>query len=134
MTAGLTGNQLTLTTSNFGSSAQIAIGAGDALTALGFSGTETGTGTDVAGYFEVNGIQESATGAGQLLTGNTGNANTSGLAADVDLTPGAGRHGNPGQRHGHTGGFASALSGVLNNILDPSTGQADSSINNNFTN
>ena len=64
VTAGLTGNQLTLTTSNFGSSAQIAIGAGDALTALGFSGTETGTGTDVAGYFEVNGIQESARGPG----------------------------------------------------------------------
>ncbi len=130
VTVGLTGNQLTVTTSNYGSAAQIAIGGGDALTALGFSGTETGAGTDVAGNFVVNGVTENATGVGQVLTGNSGNANTNGLAVAVNLTPaevGTGTQANITV----TQGLASALTSVLNNILDPSTGQL-TSINNNY--
>lgn len=81
------GDQLVVTTEIYGSAAKATIGTGTALADLGFAGTETDIGLDVAGQFVVNGEVEAATGTGQVLSGNSGNANTSGLQLLVTLTP-----------------------------------------------
>ena len=102
VTVSVSGSQLSITTNNFGSAAQIAIGTGTAIGSggpLGFGGTESDTGTDVAGTFNVNGLTENATGQGQLLTGNSGNANTANLAVTVTLTGRPSRHGHQCRSH-----------------------------------
>jgi flagellar hook-associated protein 2 len=125
VTVGVNSNQLVIGTDSYGSASQIAIGTGTAIGSLGplgFDGTETGTGTDVAGSFTVNGATESATGDGQLLTGNSGNANTAGLAVTVGLTSaqvGTGTSANLTVSRG----VASQLSAALDSLLAPNTGQ-----------
>jgi flagellar hook-associated protein 2 len=65
----------------------------------------------------VNGIVEQATGTGQFLTGNTGNANTAGLEVQSTLTA-------PGTASLTVSqGLANQLSQVLTQYLNPSTGQ-----------
>ena len=77
-------NNLVITSNTYGSAFQDhgVVGIGG-LSALGYTGSETSAGTDVAGSFVVNGVTESATGVGQILTGNSTNANTSGLEVVV---------------------------------------------------
>ncbi len=123
VSVGLTaGNQLAITSGTFGSSSHVAIGTGTALTALGFSGSEAGQGKDVAGNFVVNGVVEAATGSGQILIGNSGNTNTSGLEVSVALTSaqvGSGTTSNLTV----SSGIAAQLNNVLNTLLDPVSGQ-----------
>src|SRR5262249_51830914 len=59
-TVALSGTKLTITSASYGSNSKVTIGTGPALTPLGFAGTETGNGTDVAGNFLVNGAVEPA--------------------------------------------------------------------------
>jgi flagellar hook-associated protein 2 len=122
ISVGLQGNQLTFTSNSYGSNSQVAVGNGSANAPLGLAGTETATGTDVAGDFLVNGKVEAATGNGQYLVGNGGNANTAALQVHVTLNPaqvGAGAQANLMV----TRGFASSLASVLNNLTDPQTGR-----------
>jgi flagellar hook-associated protein 2 len=82
-----TGGVLTLTSSTYGSSSSVKLGAAtadSAFAALGLASAASTEGEDVAGT--ING--ESATGIGQILTGDTGNATSDGLALLVELTPG----------------------------------------------
>src|SRR5262249_19125690 len=76
ISVGLTNNKLTFTSARYGSASQVAFGSGNANAALGLTGAESDNGVDVAGSFLVNGVAEKATGNGQFLLGNTGNANT----------------------------------------------------------
>jgi flagellar hook-associated protein 2 len=122
VTVGVTGNQLTITSNTYGSSSQVAIGSGTALAVLGFSGSETGAGRDVAGSFVVNGVAEPAQGSGQFLTGRSGNANTDGLQIRVALSAaqvGSGLSANLTV----TRGVASQLGVALDSLLDPVTGR-----------
>ncbi len=83
--ASLSGDQLQLSTGAFGRDARIVLGSGTAWSALGWTGTESSQGTDVAGYFQVAGQRENAVGRGQILTGSTSNANTADLQLRVKL-------------------------------------------------
>ena len=118
-------NQLVITSGTYGSQSQVTIGSGSALSVLGFSGTETDSGTNVAGNFVVNGVSEAATGNGQVLTGNSGNANTAGLEILVSLTPSQ-IQASPEATVTVTNGIASQLSTLLNNLTDPVTGRITS--------
>lgn len=114
--------KLVLTSQSYGSSSQVSIGSGDALAALGFSGGESGTGQDVAGSFFVNGVSEAATGKGQILTGNSTNTNTAGLVVSSSLTP-AQVASTPEGSVTVTQGIGAQIGNVLNQMLDPVSGQ-----------
>jgi flagellar hook-associated protein 2 len=74
-------------------------------------------GQDVAGSFMVNGVTEAATGSGQVLKGNAGNAHTDGLQLLVTMNaPGSGNL-------TVTRGVASQLEQVINRFLDPVNGR-----------
>jgi len=83
----LSGDQLQLSTGTFGRDTQILLAAGSAWSALGWTGTESSQGTDVAGYFQVAGQRENAVGRGQILTGSPTNAHTADLQLRVSLGP-----------------------------------------------
>jgi flagellar hook-associated protein 2 len=115
-------NNLTITSSNYGSQATLGVLNGTALATLGFTGAANATGTDVAGSFTVNGNTEPATGSGQFLTGNTGNANTAGLELNVSLTSaqvGAGIQAPVTVSNG----IAAQLSNLLSALSNPATGR-----------
>lgn len=80
-----TGGRLVFTSSNYGSSSTVQLGEApdsSAFAALGLTGATSIAGLDVAGT--ING--ESASGSGQILTGDSGNATSDGLALLVTLT------------------------------------------------
>ncbi len=123
-------NKLSFTSQIYGSQSQVHIGTGTALSALGLAGTESATGQDVAGYFVVNGVHEAATGSGQFLNGNSGNAHTQDLQVRVTLTPA--QVGTQAQVNLTVSrGIASQLNQVLNRYLDPTTGRLKS-VNDDF--
>lgn len=123
-------NKLSFMSQVYGSQSKVSIGTGTALGTLGLAGTESATGQDVAGYFVVNGVHEAATGSGQLLSGNSGNAHTQDLQVRVTLTPA--QVGTQAQVNlTVTRGVASQLNQVLNRYLDPVTGRLKS-VNDNF--
>lgn len=86
VSVGLDGSNLKITTASYGSTTNINIISGSALSDLGFTAGQTATGKDVRGSFVVNGTTEAATGRGQILSGNTLNENTDGLLTRVTLT------------------------------------------------
>lgn len=123
ITASVNGSgHLILTSQSYGSTSTVALGSGDALTSLGFTGTESGTGQDVAGSFLVNGVSEPASGNGQVLTGDSTNANTAGLVVNSSLTP-AQITSTPEASITITQGIAAQVGNVLNQMLDPINGQ-----------
>jgi flagellar hook-associated protein 2 len=130
VTVGLQNNQLTFTTANYGQGAKVGISAASF---LGFGGPASANGQDVAGSFLVNGTPEAATGSGQLLTGNSGNANTTGLAVNVTLLPSqiSPTPTTPVANVSVTQGVAAQLATALNGLLDPTTGQLQT-IDQNF--
>lgn len=92
---GLNGDQLTLSTSRYGSSSTIDVGSSSANAVLGFA-TGLRSGQDVAGT--ING--QAATGTGQILTGNEGDgkglslivtANAPVASATVNVSVGLGQ-------------------------------------------
>lgn len=112
--------RLRITGSQYGSANSIQIGTGSAVGSgkpLGFLGTESGAGTNVAGNFVVNGQTEAASGIGQVLAGSTGNKNTDGLQVLVTSA-------NPTTANLNvTAGVATNLNTVLNKYLDPVNGR-----------
>lgn len=84
----LSADQLQLSTGTFGRDARIVLESGTAWSDLGWSGTESSQGTDVAGYFQVDGQHENAVGRGQILTGASANTHTADLQLRVTLGPG----------------------------------------------
>lgn len=114
----LVSGQLRITSAKYGSASSVEVVAGGtALSALGFTGGEKASGTDVVGSFTVGGKTEAATGSGQLLLGSSGNANTDGLQVLVTAA------GPVTADLGVTQGIASRLGAVLNKYMDPVNGR-----------
>ncbi|MBL8849703.1 MAG: flagellar filament capping protein FliD [Planctomycetaceae bacterium] len=119
---GLTANALRITSEAYGATSQISSLAGTALAALGFSGSESDNGVDVAGTFIINGETETAIGRGRVLTGDSENENTADLQVRVSLTASqivAGQEASLTV----TRGVASRLDQVLGTLLDSTTGR-----------
>ncbi len=115
-------NDLVLTSNNYGSSSSVVAGSGDALNSLGLTSGQSGAGTDVAGSFLADGKTEPASGSGQTLTGNSTNAITADLVVASTLTPSQ-ITSTPEGYVTITQGIAAQLGNVLNQMLDPVTGQ-----------
>ena len=79
-TATLSSGKIVLASASYGTASSVSTLAGSGLAALGFAGSESGSGTNVAGSFTLNGTNYTATGAGQVLTGVAGSA-----AADLKI-------------------------------------------------
>ena len=122
VSVSLSGQKLVVTSERFGTASEATVVSGTALSALGFAGTETDHGQDVAGQFLVNGVAEDATGIGRILTGSTTNANTADLAVQVTLTSSQLQVGTEATL-AVTHGLASRLDNLLENILDPVSGR-----------
>lgn len=116
------GTALTITSRAYGSSSEVRLGtqtANSATTALGLASGTAIAGVDVAGT--LNG--EAATGRGQLLTGNSGNATTDGLAVLVTLTAAQLDPGGPEATVTVTEGLARDLRDEITQLTDPVNGR-----------
>ncbi|MBI5016510.1 MAG: flagellar filament capping protein FliD [Deltaproteobacteria bacterium] len=109
---------LTITSARYGSSSKIELIGGSGLTTLKLSGVAASTGQNVAGT--ING--EPATGTGQILKGNSGNAKTDGLQLLVELDGGLGA--GPESTVTVTKGIFSRFDEYLSNLTDPLSGVA----------
>ncbi|HSH71174.1 MAG TPA: flagellar filament capping protein FliD, partial [Deferrisomatales bacterium] len=108
------GGALQLTSNRYGSASMVTFTGGSALAGLNLAAATATTGTDVAGT--ING--EAATGTGQILKGNAGNANTDGLQVLVQLDA-------PGTATlTVTKGVFSRFDEYLTDLTDPFTGAA----------
>jgi flagellar hook-associated protein 2 len=117
----LEGSSLEITSESYGLSSNISGITGSAITSLGFDGSESDSGTDVAGSFIVDGVVETATGSGRILVGDLDNANTADLQVRVTLDSSqvvSGEEGNLVVSRGVT----SRLDQYLNDFLDPENG------------
>ena len=123
MSVAVKNNALVINSASYGSASKVNTLSGNALSALGFTGSETSTGTDVAGSFIVNGVTETAKGVGQILTGNSDNTNTADLVVVVSLTASQIASGGTDSTLAVTRGLASALDDSLKTLLDPVDGQ-----------
>lgn len=123
VTVSLNSGKLAITSGRFGTASTISADSGSALSALGFAGGESSTGIDVAGSYVVDGVTETATGVGQILTGNSTNSNTAGLSTVVTLTPSQILPGGNDSTLTVTRGVAANLEGLLKGMTDPVTGQ-----------
>jgi flagellar hook-associated protein 2 len=118
----LEGGALRITTNEYGSASSLNMVGGSALAVLGFTAGQGDVGKNVAGKFIINGVEETATGTGQILSASSGNAKTDGLQVRVTLTQSqvvAGPEGSVTL----TRGLASQLDQVLNKFLDPTSGR-----------
>ncbi len=123
VTVQLAGNNLQISSNSYGSISRVSIDAGGtALATLGFAGSESAQGQDVAGNFVVNGVVESAVGRGQFLEGASGNANTADLQVQVTATPAQVQAGLTGTVT-VSRGIASQLDAALTGMVTPVTGQ-----------
>jgi flagellar hook-associated protein 2 len=122
VSVSLNGSNLSITSNSYGSSSQVKIGTGTALAALGFAGTESGQGQDVAGNFQLNGVTEGARGSGQFLQGLPTDADAADLMVRVTLT-GSQIPNGPAANLTVTRGIASQLNAALQQMLDPATGR-----------
>ena len=131
LTVSLSGQTISLTSNRYGSASELTLVSGSALGELGFIGGETNLGQNVAGHFIVNGNIETATGLGQILTGQSTNANTADLAIQVTLTDSQVVPGVDGTLS-VTHGLASQLNSALESMLDPLSGRLQN-ISSRFT-
>ena len=82
----LDGGMLKIESQNYGVESKVSDMAGSAISALGFDGTETATGSDAAGSLMLDGRGYTLTGTGQTLRGETG-TKSEGLALKYTGTP-----------------------------------------------
>jgi flagellar hook-associated protein 2 len=122
ISVSLASQHLVMTSGRYGSTSEVSVLSGTALAALGFNGTETDVGLDVAGSFIVNGLTEAATGTGQILKGDSGNANTADLNVVVSLTSSQVQAGVDATLS-VSRGVASRFDGLLQDLLDPVSGR-----------
>ena len=115
---GVSGGKLVVTSNTYGASSRVSGATGTALSALGLSGSESGTGTDVAGTLLVNGKSITATGTGQTLSGPTGSA-AEGLSLRYTGSP-AQALATPTMTLNLSQGIASKLQQLSTDLLDSS--------------
>lgn len=118
VTVSVSSGKLVITSNNYGSASRLSGATGTALSALGLSGSETGTGTDVAGSFLVNGQSIAASGSGQTLSGRSGTA-AEGLSLRYTGTPSQALA-TPTMTLKLSQGIASKLQQLATNLLDSS--------------
>ncbi len=122
VSVSLSSQRLSITSSRYGAASEATVVSGTALASLGFAGTETDRGLDVAGTFLVNSVTETATGSGNILTGDSTNANTSGVALVVSLSTSQVQAGVDATLS-ITRGIASRLDSLMQDMLDPVSGR-----------
>lgn len=125
VTVGVDGGNLRVTTTAYGASAKVTFTSGSALGDLGFTAGQTAAGQDVAGSFKVNGVTETATGSGRILSGRSGNANTDGLQLNVTLAEGQ-LNADPNVAEAQltiTRGLATELDNTITRFVDGATGR-----------
>jgi len=118
---GISGGALQLTSAAYGTSSNITVVGGNAVTDLGLTNGQTDNGRDVVGNFIVNGKTEVAVGRGRILSGDADNENTADLQLSITLTPAqvvAGAEGTITVSRG----LASSLDQALGKILNTETG------------
>ncbi|MFT5301330.1 MAG: flagellar hook-associated protein 2 [Mariniblastus sp.] len=121
VTVSLQGDALEITSESYGQSSNLSNISGSAISAMGFDGSESGEGKDVAGSFIVNGVVETATGSGRVLIGDSENDTTGDLQVRVTLDPsdvGAGIE----SELSVTRGITSSLDKYFSEVLDPDSG------------
>ena len=121
VSVGLSSDALTITSDAYGTTSKVKITTGTAVSDLGFTDGTEDTGRDVAGTFIVNGETESATGRGQLLSGNTDNEYTADLQLRVKVAPSDIVAGSEADLT-LTRGIAATVDSILNDLLDPVDG------------
>ncbi|MEL7497664.1 MAG: flagellar filament capping protein FliD [Planctomycetota bacterium] len=113
--------KLELTSQRYGLSSEISNIAGSAIATLGFTGSESGQGKDVAGSYIVDGEIETATGSGRVLMGDADNANTADLQLRILLDPSQVSDGVEANLS-VTRGITSKLDQYFGDIVDPDVG------------
>ena len=115
------GDALTITSQSYGNSSEISSLSGSAISDLGFDGSETGQGKDVAGSFIVDGVVETATGSGRILVGDSDNENTADLQIRVTFDS---SQVGPGVEAELvvSRGITSQIDKYFSDLLDPDTG------------
>jgi flagellar hook-associated protein 2 len=116
VTVALNAGNLVISSKSFGTASKIAAPSGSALAALGYTGSETGTGSDVAGNFVRNSVTYTATGAGQVLTASAGSA-AEGIKIQYTGTP-AQLAANGSVTLNYAEGYASTLYKFASSVLD----------------
>jgi len=122
VTVSVDDGKLRISSQSYGTNSKLEQLSGSALTALGFTGSETDTGVDVVGKFIVDGKFETAKGTGRLLIGDSSNAKTADLQVRISLTSAqvvAGAEASVSV----TRGVTSELEQYLARVLDPTKGQ-----------
>ncbi len=122
ISATLDGDQLKITSDSYGNSSSLLLSGGTALASLGFVSGAAEVGRDVAGTFIVDGVVESAVGSGQLLSGNSENANTADLQLRITLQESQVTAGVEGELT-VTQGLGATLDKILDGFLDPIDGR-----------
>lgn len=117
----LEGSSLEITSQSYGLSSKVSGFSGTATSILGFDGSESDSGVDVAGSFIVDGVVEAATGSGRVLVGDIDNENTADLQVRVTLDPSQVDGGVEGEIV-ISRGVTSRLDQYLNGFLDPDKG------------
>ncbi len=121
VSVSLESGALEITSARYGLSSEVSTVSGSALTALGFTGSESGTGRDVAGSFIVDGVIEAATGSGRILIGDSDNANTADVQIKVTLDSSQVSGGVEGLLT-VSRGISSRMDKYFGDILDPDAG------------
>ena len=115
-TVTLASGKTLITSSSYGAAATVSGAAGTALAALGFDGSESGAGIDVAGSFSLGAAPIAATGSGQLLTGIAG---TAAAGLKVQYTGNAAQvAASPATTLNFSRGFAARLAQLATDALD----------------
>lgn len=122
-TVSVASGRLIITSARYGAASSVATVAGSAAGAAGFNSTEIGSGADVAGSFELNGVQSVATGIGQLLSGAADSA-AEGLQVKYTGTA-AQLTGSSSATLNYSEGYAGRLERAARNFLN-TDGPADS--------
>jgi flagellar hook-associated protein 2 len=122
---GLSGGALQVTSASYGTSSEVTIAGGNAVSVLGFTSGQTNTGRDVVGSFRVDGQTEVAVGRGRLLTGDPQNNNTADLQVQVTLSSTQVVSGAEG-RVTVSRGLASSLDQLLGQLLNTDQGLLNS--------
>ncbi len=123
VSVGLVGTSLRINTDSYGSTSKIEILSGSALADLGLTAGVTATGKDVQGTFRVNDQTETATGRGQILSGDTLNENTAGLQLRISLSASNVLEETTAEVT-VTRGVGASLTKVLDGILSSTSGTA----------
>ncbi len=126
----LDADALRITSDAYGAASEVTIGSGSALASLGFDGTETDNGLNVAGKFIVGGVDELATGKGQLLAGVADSENTADLEVRVTLSA-AQVVAGPEATMTISRGIGSRLKLLTDSLLDPINGRVET-VNDGF--